>query len=190
LKGFAVDDDRACLQCGGPLQNRRSDTLFDSQRCKRRYYRRRQSSNYTDPTAWLFPDGADDRFREQLTAEGVRSQPLTDHERSLLEKQRRNPGVLLPELQQRLIDHERERQRREAESYQEHQPLKVETPLDPSSHGSLARRARYDRSRNRPQDPHAAILRPGPGRSGPHPWDDEPECITWPVGRNVIPWRT
>jgi len=184
-----MDDGRECLQCGGPMEHRRSDAVFCRQRCRRRYYRRGQSSNYIAPTAWPFPDRAEERFHEQLTAEGVRSQPLTDRERSLLEKQRRNPGVLLPELQQLLLDRERERQRREAESYRQHQPLKVETPLDPSSHGSVARRGRYDRARNRPQDSHVSVLRPGLGRSGPPPFDDEPQCFDAPVGRNVIPWR-
>ena len=171
------------------MENRRSDAVFCRQRCRRRYYRRGQSSNYTAPTAWPFPDRADKRFRDQYESEQVRSQPLTPEERSAVAWQRRNPGPLHPLLQQRLIGHELERQAREAAERSQHEPLKVEDRLDPSSHGSLARRARYDRARNRPQDPHVSILRPGPGRSGPHTWDDEPQCFDAPVGRNVIPWR-
>ncbi len=136
-----MDDDRSCLQCGGPMEHRRSDAIFCRQRCRRRYYRRRQSSNYIDPTAWPFPDPADERFREQFESERVRSQPLTDQERELLAHQRRNPGVLLPELQQMLLDRATEQQRREAAERSQHQPIKVEDRLDPSSHGSLARRA-------------------------------------------------
>ncbi len=187
-----MDDGRQCLQCGRPLENRRSDAIFCRQRCRRRYYRRGQSgrtSNCADPAAWPFPDRADERFRDQLEQHVARSQPLTPEERSAIAWQRRNPGPLHPLLAQRLIDHERERQAREAEARSQHQPLKVEDRLDPSSHGSLARRARYDRARNRPQDPHVSVLRPGPGRSGPQPFDDEPQCFDAPVGRNVIPWR-
>jgi len=171
------------------MEHRRSDAVFCRQRCRRRYYRSRQSSNYIAGTGWPFPDRAEERFREQYESERVRSQPLTDQERELLAHQRRNPGVLLPELQQMLLDRATEQQRREAAERSQHQPIKVEERLDPSSHGSLARRARYDRARNRPADPHVSVLRPGPGRSGPHPWDDEPQCFDAPVGRNVIPWR-
>ncbi len=187
-----MDDDRSCLQCGGPMEHRRSDAVFCRQRCRRRYYRRGQSgrsSNYADPAAWPFPDRADERFREQLTAEAVRSQPLTPEEKAAIAWQRRNPGPLHALLAQRLIDHELERQAREAAERSQHEPIKVEVPSDPSSHGSLARRARYDRARNRPADPHVSVLRPGPGRSGPPPFDDEPQCFDAPVGRNVIPWR-
>jgi hypothetical protein len=172
-----VGDGRECLQCDADLGKARSDAVFCGQKCRRRYYRCGQSSKYTEPAAWPFPDRADERFREGYESERARSQPLTPEEKAAVAWQKRNPGPLHPLLQQRLIAHELECQRREAAERSQHQPLKVEDRLDPSSHGSLARRARYDRARNRPQDPHVSVLRPGPGRSGPHPWDDEPQCI-------------
>jgi hypothetical protein len=168
------------------MENRRSDAVFCKQRCKRRYHRRAESSYSTPPLAgtpgMLSLSRADDRWRAALENHAATSQPLTDDERALLDRQRRNPGVLLPELQQLLIDRATEQQRREAAEYASHQPIKPETPLDPSSLGSLARRARESRRTNRPVDPYSAIVRPV-HQSGPHPWDDEPQCIDAPWSR-------
>lgn len=216
MADIVTDSPESCAWCRGPLTpgnpgraRRGRARLTCSNRCRKAYNRdlkASRSSNYVPGHIVTPPDAAyaepparrenpsarydaDGRWRSQYAAEAVRSKPLTDYERSLLMKQRRNPGPLIPELAQIQRDRAEEQQRLEALERSQHQPLKVEDRLDPSSQGSLARRARYDRSRNRPADPHASILRPGPGRSGPHPWDDDPQCLEWPAGRNVIPWR-
>jgi hypothetical protein len=110
--------------------------------------------------------------------------PLTEHERELVALQRRNRGVLLPELAQLQLDQAIEEQQREAAEYASRQPIRPESPLDPESIGSMARRARESRRLNRhlAADPHVSILRPGP-RSGPAPWDDN-ECID----KDAIGW--
>jgi hypothetical protein len=125
---------------------------------------------------------ADTEFRRQLEQYQEAAQPLTREKRALLSRQRRNPGVLLPELQQIMLDRERERQAREAAEHAARQPLRPEDPRDPGSIGSRARRGRYDRAMNKPHDPHRAILRPLDSHPGPQ-WDDEPECITAPWSR-------
>lgn len=182
-----MDDGRQCLQCGGPMDNRRSDAVFCRQRCRRRYRRRAESSNYAPPppgtSGVLAQSRADETFRRQLANEGIRAMPLTDEERDLLARQRRNPGPLLPELQKLLLDRELERREREAAEYASHQPIKVEDPIDPSSQGSLARRAIASRNANRryAADPNMHVLRPG--QPGPHPLDDLPECIDAPWSR-------
>lgn len=197
---------RQCAWCHNPLDDtklRRKDAVTCSNRCRKalsRDSKRRGSSSYTQagsvPTGdvpYLEPPSlgetgsyaawrSGERFRTQLADHAVMSQPLTDDEQHLLKLQRANPGVLLEPIRQRQIEREFERMRRGAVEYASHQLLKVETPLDPSSHGSLARRAMQSRAINRPVDPQRFILRPG-RRSGPHPWDDEPECITAPWSR-------
>jgi hypothetical protein len=191
VRGSHVDDDRQCLQCCGALKKARSDATFCGQRCRRRFVRSGRSSNYHEPPRSSTAAGpgvlaemrADTEFRRQLEQHVEASQPLSRAERQLLSRQRANPGVLLPELAQLQLDRAIEQQRREAAEYAARQPLRPEDPRDPSSLGSVARRARYDRTRNRPADPHLSILRPLDRHPGPHPWDDEPECITAPWSR-------
>ena len=187
---------KTCAWCHEPMPGTRRRRVTCSNRCRKalsRETKRHRSSNsnqagsvtpgddpYVEPPrpsetrsygSWR----SDETFRRMLAAEAARSQPLTPQERELLTRQRRNPGVLLPELQQMMLDRELERMRREAAEYASHQPLKPENPLDPSSLGSLARRASESRRANRPADLHMAILRPGP--SGPYPDDYANECI-------------
>jgi hypothetical protein len=185
-----VDDDRQCLQCGGALKKARSDAIFCGQRCRRRYARSGRSSNYLEPPLASTSSGpgvlaqsrSDTEFRRQLEQSVEASQPLTRAERALLSRQRRNPGVLLPELKQLMLDRAIERQRCEADE-RSHQPvIKPETPLDPSSLGSVARRARFDRAMNKPHDPHVSILRPLDRRPGPPDWDDN-QCVDAPWSR-------
>jgi hypothetical protein len=182
-----VDDGRQCRQCGRSLEGRRSDATFCRQRCRKRYGRRRPPSNYTEPpsvsTDGPSEYGADNRWRQQYARHEEASEPLTDHERQLLDRQRRNPGVLLPELARLQLDRAIEQQRREQADAR--LPIMVEDPYHPESLGSLQRRARYDRKLNKPQDPHLAVMRPGPGRSGPPGWNDLPECIDG----DAIGWR-
>lgn len=177
-----MDDSRVCIQCGKPLGNRRLDAVFCRQKCKRRYYRQRQSSNYlpagTAGTGGMPEDRADERWRQQYSRHEEASAPLSPEDHELLARQRRNPGVLLPELRAKQLDQAAEQQRREpAERASHSRPIKPETPLDPSSLGSVARRARESRRINKPQDPHLGVLRPVPSRSRPPGWDDLPECI-------------
>ncbi len=192
-----------CQEVMDDTKRSRRNRLTCSSRCRKRLSRAArgsQSSNstrggsvtpgdvpYAEPPARrenpFARHDADHRWRFQYAAEAVRSQPLTPEEKAAVAWQKRNPGPLHPLLAQRLIDHELERQAAEATERAQHQPLAVEDPHRPSTVGSVARRARYDRSRNRPQDPHVSILRPGPGRSGPHPWDSDNECVTAPWSR-------
>jgi hypothetical protein len=186
-------------------KRRRKGALTCGNRCRKalsRDAKRRRQSNYTDAGS-VTPAGvpyaepprpgesdsygsllADARFRSQLANEGIRAMPLTDEERDLLARQRRNPGVLLPELAQLQVDRAEEQQRRELAETSQYEMIKPENPLNPESIGSLARRARESRQANRhlATNPDAYILRPG-HQSGPHPWDDEPECITAPWSR-------
>lgn len=189
-----MDDERNCLQCGQPLGNRRPGTLFHSQKCKRRYYRRPPASNYLDPPSPPSPGTAgkaafadvraDERWRRALEGETTRAEPLDDIEQALLDQQRRNPGVLLPELHQRLLDQAKADRQAEKEARADFE-LKVETPLDPSSLGSVAARARHSRAANRPHDPHLAVLRPSAPGPRPRAYDDEPQCID----KASIGWR-
>lgn len=177
-----MSDERRCLQCGGELTGRRSDAVFCRQRCRKRYGRRSQSSKYIEPpsagTAGAPEDRADERWHQQLSRHEEAAAPLSPEDHELLARQRRNPGVLLPELRDKQLDQAAEQQRREqAERASHSRPIKPETPLDPFSLGSVARRARESRRINKPADPHLRILRPGPSRSGPPGWDDLPECI-------------
>lgn len=179
-----MDDDRRCIQCGGLLGNRRLDAVFCRQKCKRRYYRRAQASNYMVPPAGtsgvLTQSRADERFRRQLAGEGVTSQPLTEDERDLLALQRRNPGVLLPQLQQHLIDIGAERRRLElAETYDDW-PLKVQDRFTNPDPTVVARRAIQSRRINTPVDPYEYILRPG------QPWASSARRPTRMHRRSVV----
>ena len=200
---------RSCAWCGQPMDDtkrRRKDALTCGNRCRKalsRDAKRHRSSNYTHGGS-VPPPGvpyaepprpsetrsygsslADARFRSQLANEGIRAQPLTDEERDLLARQRRNQGVLLPELQQLLLDRELERREREAAERSQHQPIKVEDPLDPSTMGSLARRAIASRNANRryAADPNMHVLRPGMSGPSYDPLDDSPECVDAPWSR-------
>jgi hypothetical protein len=211
MADIVTDTPESCTWCRGPLTpgrpgraRRGRARLTCSSRCRKalnRDIRASQSSNYTPGDIVTPPDAAyaepparrenlfarydaDDRWRSQYAAEAVRSQPLTPEEKAAIAWQKRNPGPLHPLLAQRHVDAERERQAAEAAERARHQPLAVEDPHQPSTMDSVSRRARYDRARNRPQDPHVAVLRPGPGRSGPHPWDDDNQCVDAPKG-----WR-
>ncbi len=168
-----MDDVRRCLQCGEPMQNRKSTAIFHSQRCKRRWYRQAASSNYPEPprpgTNVRTETHADARFRAAVASHQEASEPLTPEEEKLLALQRRNPGVLLVELQARMLAREFERQRAEAAELARHDPLRVQDQLDPSTRDHLRRRAIQSRSRqNKPQDPNIRALRPAP-RHGPYP---------------------
>lgn len=182
-----MDDERTCLQCGRVLENRRSDAVFCRQRCRRRYYRGRQSSKYMPPLAstspWAHEDRADERFRRQLADhQGVSAHVLTPAERAW---QSRNPGVLPASAQQRIIDADLERRRLEAAERERSQDraISVETPLDPSTIGSVARQGRASRAVNRPTDPYAHR----PGQSGPsrYPTAPDAEMIDAPWGRST-----
>jgi predicted nucleic acid-binding Zn ribbon protein len=197
---------RRCAWCHDPMDDttrRRKHAVTCSNRCRKalsREAKRHRGSNsiqsgsvttgdapYVEPPrpgetdsygAWL----AGERFRAQLAHHVATSQPLTDQEKELLSRQRRNPGPLLPELAQLQIDRAREQQRRELAEYASHQPIKVEDRLDPSSQGSVARRARESRRLNQPVDPHLSVLRPG-RQSGQRFWYDDNQCIDAPWSR-------
>ena len=117
----------------------------------------------------------------------IRTRPLSEYERSLLDRQRRNPGPLLPELQSIMLDREMERRRMLAEEAAN--PIKVEDPYDRATIGSVQRRAQQSRRANRhqPAHPDLHVLRPQSAQSGPHPWDDAPQVINGP-SRNTPRW--
>jgi hypothetical protein len=194
-----------CTWCHEPMDDakrRRKDAVTCSNRCRKalsrelRHSRRSNSTHagsvtpgndpYAEPprpeTAPFADSRADERFRAQLSHQTVTSQPLTEEEVSLLALQRRNPGVLLPQLQQRLIDIETERRRREiAETYYDQPPLKVQDRLHDPDPTVVARRAIQSRRINKPVDPNAYILRSR--QPGPH-LDDLPECVDAPWSRS------
>lgn len=138
------------------------------------------------PETGPFADSrADERFRAQLSRQTVASQPLTEEEVSLLALQRRNPGVLIPQLRDKLLERELERMRQEAAETSQDQPVKVQDPIHNPDPTVVARRAIQSRNANRrcAADPNIAFaLRPGQS-SGPHPWDDEPQCVDAPWSR-------
>ncbi len=182
-----MGDARHCMQCGDPLENRRPEAIFCRQKCKRRYYRRVQESKYEPPlpgtSSVLTESRADARFRAALASHQEASQPLDDYERELLARQKRNPGPMLVELQQRMLAREYERMRQESEEAARHDPIKVEDPLDPSTRDHLRRRAIQSRGRQgKPVDPNLRVLRP-PGQPGHGP-DDAPECVQAPWSRS------
>ena len=185
-----MDDDRRCAQCGQSLKDRRPEAVFCRQKCKRRFYRQAASSNYQPPlpgtSSFQTDSRADATFRAQLASHQIASQPLTDYEKTLLQRQKRNPGPLLPELAKIQLDRAIELQRREAEEYARLDPLKVEDPLDPSTRDHVARRAILSRSRQgKPVDPNLRALRPSP-RRGYDP--GLPETIDSP-NRNTPRWQ-
>ena len=126
---------------------------------------------------------ADKYWQRQYREAEQAAEPLTARERELLRLQKANPGPLRPELAAIQLARQIEQQRRQqADTYD--QPFAVQDPIHNPDETVLARRGRLSRrlSRHLAADPHMGILRPGPSRSGPHPWDDEPECIEAPAG--------
>ena len=180
-------DATHCLQCGKPLTGKRQGALYCKDRCRKRFGRHQEKlaeTGYAPPlsrTSAIYESRADQRFRAALAGEGIRAQPLTDDERELLARQRLNPGVLLPELQARLIEVDAERRLELAETYDD-RPLKVEDRFTNPDSTVVARRAIQSRRINKPVDPNAYILRPS--QSGPsHYPGDLPECIDAPWSR-------
>jgi hypothetical protein len=184
-----VDDERRCIQCGRSLENRRPGAIFCRQKCKRKHYRQAARSNYEPPlpgTSSVRADTrADQRWRAAHADAEIRAKPLSDYEKALLQRQKRNPGPLLPELQSIMLD--REMERRRALAAEAGNPIRVEDPLDPGSIGSVQRRAQQSRRANKhyQDDPNMHVLRP-PGQPGPYP-GDEPQVINGP-SRNTPRW--
>lgn len=192
-----------CVICEKPLdeeRRRRSDAVTCSKRCRTALWRARRkarrnggvplagatrdgygtAASFEPPRPGAFAaDRAEERFRAQLSRQTVASHPLTAEERELLAVQGRNPGVLIPALRDKYLERELERIRRESAETSQFQPLRVENQFDPSTYGSVARRAIQSRQRNRPHDPNLYALRP-PSQSGPRPIGDIPECIDAP----------
>lgn len=181
-----MDDDRGCLQCGHSLADLRSDAQFCSQRHKRRYYRRRDRSNHTEPPRpgnSIAQDRTDREWRRQLAAEAIRAEPLTDEEHQALVLQHRNPGPLVPFFRKRHLAHAEAELRARSAAVRDPRAIKVEDPYDPATIGSVAARARQSRALNKPVEPYRSMLRPGP-ESGPSPYDYEAEMTDAPAG-----WR-
>ena len=178
-----------CMQCGKPLEGKRRGALFCKDRCRKRFDRWQKkavSDGYDPPvsrTSSINESRADDTFRRQLASAATRTLPLTDEERILLARQKRNPGPLMPELAKIQLDRAVELQQREIAEAARANPLRVQDQLDPTTYGHLARRAILSRSRqSKPQDPNLRVLRP-PVEPGHGPWDEEPQCIQAPWSR-------
>ena len=181
-------NERFCLQCGADITLRKSTAQFCSKRHARSYRDGNRHSNYEPPgptaSNVMAESRADATFRAQLANHQEASEPLTDYERMLVRRQKRNPGVLIAELAKIQLARAIEQQQREIEEAARHDPLRVEDPLDRATRGHLARRAIQSRSRQgKPADPHIGVLRP-PGQSGHGPWDDSPQCIQAPWSRS------
>jgi hypothetical protein len=174
------------MQCGQSLAGLRSDAVFCRQRCKRRYYRRADRSNYTEPPRpgnSIAQDRADREWRRQFAAEGIRAEPLTPQEEQAVALQKRNQGPMVPFFRQRFLAKADDELRAREAAFRDSRAIKVEDPYNPATIGSVAARGRASRALNKPVDPYVAMLRPGP-ESGHSPYADEAECIDAPVG-----WR-
>jgi hypothetical protein len=200
---------RCCVICERPLDDsrrRRSDAVTCGASCRtllwraRRKIRRDGGVPYVDVNSdgygSLVNSGpparrpgespwsqSDDRFYSQAALQDEGAVTLTRAERAW---QSRNPGVMHPAVQQRLLDRELARRRREAEEAASHGVIKVEVPSDPASHGSVAKRGLQSRRANRPVDPYERMLSPGrlPGPAR-YPGALEAEMIDTPWGRST-----
>jgi hypothetical protein len=196
---------RLCVICERPLDDgrkRRRDAVTCGASCRTRLWGARSrlrrdggvpvnSDGYGSLASFQPParrpgeshwSQSDDRFYSQAAIQDEGAITLTRAERAW---QSRNVGVMHPAVQQRLLDRELARRRREAEEAASHNVIKVEVPSDPASHGSVARRAMQSRRANRPQDPYERILLPGrPGPSPRYPSSaPEAEMTNSPWGR-------
>lgn len=194
---------RACVICERPLDDgrkRRRDAVTCSPSCRTLLWRARRKARHGDSVPYVDVNGdgsgtvarfqppasdpgptGDDRFYAQAALD----EEAITYTRAERLWQTRNPGVMHPDVQRRILDREIARRQREAEEAASHTGLKPETPLDPSSRGAVARQAMESRRVNRPQDPYERTLqprRPGPPR---HPSAIEAECIDAPWARNT-----
>jgi hypothetical protein len=200
---------RLCVICERPLDDgrkRRADAVTCGASCRTLLWRARRrirrdggvpyvdvnSDGYGSLASFQPParrpgespwSQSDDRFYSQAALQNEGALTLTRAERVW---QSRNPGVMHPAVQQRLLDQAIEQQRREAAEYASHEPLKVEVPSDASSHGAVARRGQASRRANRPVDPYERMLSPGrlPGPAR-YPGAPEAEMVDSPWGRST-----
>ena len=171
-----MDDVRRCLYCGAELNNRRPEAKFCKPAHGRKYRRRRQSSNSipeppTPPGNSRAQDIADRVFRQQWAAEDARAAPETPEIRAARAWERRNPGVQHPLLAQMHVDAELER-RKAAEEAQATRAM------------TIAEKGRLDRQRQRSNATYTGQY------PGPSPWNDEPQTVQAPAGRNTPRWAT
>lgn len=197
--------DRICLYCGKPLDpearaNRQYCSMSHKRAATRRRRRAEWSSNYGTPLEGVSvePPSAtsnvraetrsDHAFRVAAEAEAARSQPVTAVERELKIRQSRNSGVALPELQEEALRRAREQQAYEEAQRQAEiaakQPYRPEDPRDPSSLGSLARRAQQSRRGGTTRNPaeYGRQARPGP-QVDPAAYEAEMSSAPWRTGR-------
>jgi hypothetical protein len=177
---------RLCVICQRPLDDgrkRRADAVTCGASCRTLLWRARRRIRRDGgvPSLRVDVDGygslvsfepparrpwsqSDDRFHSQAALQDQGAIEITRAERDHM---RRNVGVMHPAVSQRLTERELHLRACEAESYRQHNPIKPETPLDPSSLGSVARRGIESRRANRPVDPYERMLSPGrqPGPS-------------------------
>jgi hypothetical protein len=209
----------ACVICGKPLDDgrrRRADAVTCSPSHRTLLWRARRkirrdgglpyvhvntdgygSVERFDPPPSPATSMSDARFRAQLDQLEQAQRPVTDEERRersrLRDVMRRNPGVLIKPLHDRLIDNTRKAQALEEAETTRARPLKVEDRLDPEHDPDvIARRGQASRNANRhiPADPNSYVdkpytsLPPGPPQRYPRA-APENSMIDAPWGRNT-----
>lgn len=201
---------RLCVICERPLDDgrkRRADAVTCGASCRTLLWRARRkirrdggvpyvdvnSDGYGTVASFQPParrpgespwSQSDERFYSQAALQDQGAIEITRAERDWM---RRNPGPLHPAVSQRLLDRAIEQQRREAAEMSQHNPIKVEVPGDPASHGSVARLGQASRRANRPVDPYKRMLSPG-RQPGPTRYPGvaiEAEMIDSPWGRST-----
>ena len=212
----------SCVVCSRPLDDdrkRRADAVTCSRACRtalwraRRKIRRDGGVPYIgvtsdgspavarfDPPASPATSPSEARFRAQMDHLEEAARPLTDEERHdrarVRDLMRRNPGVLLPPLHDRLIQNSRKAQAAEDE-IRASVPMAVQDVIHNPDPTVIARRGMMSRQANRHMlaDPNAYVDRPQsgpyPGRqSGPpsrYPHTPENTMLNTP-GRNTPRW--
>lgn len=211
----------ACVICGRPLDDgrrRRADAVTCSPSHRTLLWRARRkirrdgglpyvhvntdgygSVERFDPPPSPATSMSDARFRAQLDQLEQAQRPLTDEERRersrLRDLMRRNPGVLIKPLHDRLIDNTRKAQALE-EASATRAWIKVEDRLDPDHDRTVvARRGQASRAANKhiTGDPNGYVempyTAPPPGPSQRYPRAPEADMINAPCGRNTPRWQ-
>jgi hypothetical protein len=154
-----MDKSNRCAWCDGPIIGRRADavTCTDSHKTmlsqygkpSRRQRRRWRSSNSTSELAVNPQSRGNDAFY------GMIAQPeVTEETRALFDRQKRNPGVLIPELQGHLLEQDMQRRRHEAASQRNDAPLGPQDRFSNPDPTVLGRMAATNRRVNRAKHRH------------------------------------
>ena len=201
----------ACVICGKPLdgRRRRADAMTCSPSHRTLLWRARRkirrdgglpyvhvntdgygSVERFDPPPSPATSMSDARFRAQLDQLEQAQRPLTDEERRersrLRDVMRRNPGVLIKPLHDRLIDNTRKAQALEEADATQAASIRVEDRFHDHDPTVVARRGMVSRQANRhlAADPSVYVDMPQSGPSQRYPRAPENSMISAP-GRNT-----